>query len=78
MGQQHEDLSPIALLRTCHDVLESLATIMVNLQFVEEWAREAGDEPVEAMADALQGVRRATEIVRALQAAARAKAGRVA
>ena len=68
-----DELDPRSLVRSCHDILDALSAIAVNVDWVAEAARRSGsDAEAESIAEDLRvSVARIENVARTLQAAAR-------
>jgi predicted aconitase with swiveling domain len=59
------------VVETCHDILNTVATLLANLEFLTNAGTGSNAEREAASADALESIRRLTGTVRHLQDSAR-------
>jgi hypothetical protein len=73
-GPERDELSPEALARACHDILNAAAALIMNVEMMAEYAPESVDGPSIAE-DARVSVQRIAMVAHAIQAAARGRPG---
>jgi hypothetical protein len=71
-GTERDELSPEALVRACHDILNAAAALIINVEMMAEYAPESTDGPSIAE-DARLSVQRIAMVAQVIQAAARAR-----
>jgi hypothetical protein len=69
---QLQGLLPEALIRACHDILEAVAVLTINVQQLA--TETAGTERQATVDDALESIARIAKVAQDVQAAARAEA----